>query len=127
MARNRKNQPGGIRLGPAVKVFVLCMFFGGSGVGYVWQKTQIHELGKKLKVAELALDRWRAENHRLAMQWNSLRSPSILEARIKELNLDLAQPAPQQILRLTEPDTPRAATKGTGPLAREGAEQVYAR
>lgn len=110
MARNRKAQAGNVRLWPALRVFILCLFFGSSGVGYVWQKTQILELGKQMKAAELLLDRWRAENHRLSIQWNALRSPPVLEARIKELNLELAQPVPQQIVRLSEPGLSRDAS-----------------
>lgn len=127
MARNRKNHAGAVRLGPAFKIFVLCMFFGGSGVGYVWQKNQIHQLGKQLKVAELALDRWRAENHRLALQWNSLRSPQLLEVRIKELNLDLAQPAAQQILRLAEPEARQPGRAAAAAVAQADPDRISSR
>ena len=41
MARNRKNQSAVVRFGPAVKALLLCLFIGGSGVGYVWQQNQL--------------------------------------------------------------------------------------
>ena len=110
MARNRKAQSGNVRLWPALRVFILCLFFGSSGVGYVWQKNQILQLGRQMKAAELLLDRWRAENHRLSSQWNALRSPPFLELRIKELNLELSQPLPQQIVRLSEPELPQGGS-----------------
>ena len=52
MAKNRVNQSAAIRFGPALKAFLLCLLIGGSGVGYVWQKSQIHELGKMIKARE---------------------------------------------------------------------------
>ena len=47
-----------------------------------------------------------------SIQWNALRSPSVLESRIKELNLELGQPLPQQIVRLTEPELLRGGSMG---------------
>ena len=45
MARNRKYQSAANRFGPALKAFLLCLLIGGPGVGYVWQKDQISQLG----------------------------------------------------------------------------------
>ena len=103
MARNRKNQAAAIRFGPALKAFVLCLMLGGSGVGYVWQKNQIYDLGQQMKKRETTLRTLQDQNEKLRKQLAAMRSPKFLEARIKELNLGLVQPQPGQILRLPEP------------------------
>ena len=48
MARNRKYQSAASRFGPALKAFLLCLLIGGSGIGYVWQKDQISQLGQQI-------------------------------------------------------------------------------
>lgn len=105
MARNRKNQPAAIRFGPALKAFLLCLIIGGSGVGYVWQKTQIDELGRNIRKHEMDLSQKREANKKLRDQLAMLRSPANLARRVgpQELNLGLVQPQPVQVWRLTEP------------------------
>jgi hypothetical protein len=105
MAKNRKNQPAAIRFGPALKAFLLCLIIGGSGVGYVWQKTQIDDLGRNIRRRETELLQKRESNKKLRDQLAMLRSPANLERRIgpRELNLGLSQPQPAQIWRLAEP------------------------
>lgn len=103
MARNRKHQPAAVRFGPALKAFVLCALIGGSGVGYVWQKTQIDELGRQIKKREIRLAELQEQNKKLANQLSLLRRPVELDKRVRELNLGLMPPQPSQILRLSEP------------------------
>src|ERR1043166_7637892 len=111
MARNRKYRSAAIRFGPALKAFLLCLLIGGSGVGYVWQKNQILQLGQQIKKREICVDKLQNENEKLRKQLGRLRSPQYLERRIKELNLGLAAVPPSQVWRLTEPshEPPRAA------------------
>jgi cell division protein FtsB len=124
MSRNRKNQSAAIRLAPAMKAALLCAFIGGSAIGYVWQKNQIIELGRTIKAREGQLGQLRAANLQLSKQVMTLRSPSYIERRIRELNLPLALPAQAQILRLVEMPVgeprPRndllAAGRNTGPV-----------
>lgn len=103
MARNRKYRSAAVRFGPALKAFLLCLVLGGSGVGYVWQKDQIVELGRQIKKRELRLVELADENEKLRKKLGALRSPLYLEARIKELNLGLVQPPATQVWRLSEP------------------------
>ncbi|HXU78773.1 MAG TPA: hypothetical protein VN794_19510 [Methylomirabilota bacterium] len=103
MARNRKYQSAAIRFGPALKAFLLCLLIGGSGVGYVWQKNQIYELGRQYTRRERRLEELQQQNEKLTKQLGVLRSPKVLEQRIKELNLGLEAPHPAQVWRLTEP------------------------
>jgi len=103
MAKNRKHQSAAIRFGPALKAFLLCLLIGGSGVGYVWQKNQIDQLGQQIKKRELHLKELQDQNEKLRRQMAFMRSPPFLEARIKELNLGLVPPQPSQIWYLKEP------------------------
>ena len=103
MARNRKHQSAAIRFGPALKAFLLCLMIGGSGIGYVWQKTQIDELGQQIRKRELRLVELQDSNKKLRDQLAMLRLPKMLEQRARELNLGLSQPQPAQIWRLAEP------------------------
>ena len=117
MARNRKHQPASLRFGPALKAVLLCLLIGGSGVGYVWLKTQVYELGQQIKKREVRLADLQAQNEKLRKQLATLHSPRFLEMRIKELNLGLAQPQPSQIWRLIEPPMNLPGTGSAGQLA----------
>ena len=103
MARNRKHQSAAIRFGPALKAFLLCLLIGGSGVGYVWQKNQIYDLGQQIRKREIHLKDLEDQNDKLRRQLAFMRSPPFLEARVKELNLGLVPPDPSQVWYLSEP------------------------
>jgi hypothetical protein len=103
MTRNRKYQSAAIRFGPALKAFLLCLLIGGSGVGYVWQKDQIAQLGRQIDQRELRLKELVKQSETLRRQLGTMRSPRSLERRIQELGLGLVPPQPAQVLRLTEP------------------------
>ena len=104
MARNRKYQSAAIRFGPALKAFLLCLLIGGSGVGYVWQKDQISQLGRQIKKRELRLGELEYQSDKLRKQLGTMRSPRFLERRIQELGLGLVPPQPMQVWRLAEPE-----------------------
>lgn len=103
MARNKRNQPASVRFGPALKAALLCLVIGGSAVGYVWQKTQIYELGKQIRAREAALAKFQDDNKKLRDQLALLRSPARLDERAQQLKLGLVPPQPQQVVRLKEP------------------------
>jgi len=109
MARNRKHQAASIRFGPALKAFLLCLLIGGTGVGYVWQKNQIFELGQQIKTREMRLDQLQAQNKKLERQLGTMRTPAFLEKRNIDLKLGLVTPARTQIWLLPEParESPR--------------------
>src|SRR5215472_6958243 len=121
MARNRKNRSAAIRFGPAANAFVLCLLVGGSGIGYVWQKNQIYELGQDIKKRELHLSQLHDQNEQLSKQLALMRTPAFLMDRIEKLNLGLGPPQPGQVCRLDEPgrDIPKSE-QGT-PEASPGA------
>ena len=103
MARNRKYQSAAIRFGPVLKAFLLCLLIGGSGVGYVWQKDQISQLGQQIKKRELRLTDLENQSEKLRKQLATMRSPRFLERRIQELGLGLVPPQQTQVWRLAEP------------------------
>ncbi len=109
MARNRKYRSAVVRFGPALKAFGLCLLIGGSGVGYVWQKNQIFELGRLIRQREQRLKGMAEQNGRLRTQLATMRLKGFLEKRIRDLNLGLAPPAASQVWYLPEParDAPR--------------------
>ena len=112
MARNRKNRSSEIRFGPVLKALLLCLVIAGAGVGYVWQKEQIEGLSRQIDERGVKLGKLIEENENRKRVLADLRSLPCVEARIKELNLGLAQPGPTQIWHLAEPlrQTPKAAS-----------------
>ncbi|MGB7767237.1 MAG: septum formation initiator family protein [Verrucomicrobiia bacterium] len=103
MAKNRRNQSAAIRFGPALKALFLCLVIAGLAVGYVWQKSQIYQLGQQITSCEHRLAQLRDENQRLGDQLAVLRSPVMLDQRVRALNLGLVPAQPTQIYRLVEP------------------------
>lgn len=101
MAKNRKNQAAAIRFGPALKASFLCLLIAGSAVGYVWQKSQVYQLGKQIRETESRLAQLERNNQMLSDQLADLRSPVKLDQRARNLGLVPAQPA--QVVRLSEP------------------------
>ena len=119
MARNRKYQSAAIRFGPALKALLLCILIGGSGVGYVWQKNQIYQLGKQIKQREVCLEKLEEQNEKNRRQLGMMRGPQYLEKRIKELNLGLVPAQPSQVWRLTEAAPESHRTRPERPVAVE--------
>jgi len=103
MAKNRKNQSAAIRFGPALKALFLCLLIAGSAVGYVWQKSQIYQLGQQIRQREIRLARLQNDDRKLSDQLSILRSPTMLDRRARKLNLGLSPAQPMQVLRLAEP------------------------
>ncbi len=89
MARNRKYQSAAIRFGPALKALLLCLLIGGTGVGYVWQKNQIYQLGQQRRQREMRLALLEEQNEKLSRQLQTMQLPQSLERRIQELGLGL--------------------------------------
>ncbi len=102
MAKNRRAESAAVRFGPAIKAFLLCFLIGGSAIGYVWEKNQIHYWGEQIKKAENRLNELRTLNKIRADQLAALTSPVALDLRVKRMNLGLVQPSLSQVLRLVE-------------------------
>jgi hypothetical protein len=102
MARNRKNQSAAVRFGPAIKALLLCLFIGGSGIGYVWYKNQVAVLGQQIKEREIRLAELQRQNKASRSHLDALCSPVALDERVKKLNLGLVAPPVSQIVRLLD-------------------------
>ena len=72
-------------------------------MGYVWQKSQIYQLGQQIRQREVRLARLQNDDRKLSDQLSILRSPTMLDRRVRELNLGLLPAQPMQVLRLAEP------------------------
>jgi hypothetical protein len=68
----------------------------------VWQKQQINTLGGQIKENEIQLEELRRENKRRGDTLAFLMSPQELDARLRQLNLNLEVPRPEQIVVLVE-------------------------
>ena len=99
---NRKQRSSTVRFGPALKAVVICLVTCSLGMGYVWQKQQINSLGQQIKENEIVLEELKRENKRRGDNLAYLMSPQELDARLRQLNLDLVVPKPEQIVVLQE-------------------------
>jgi hypothetical protein len=113
MSKNRKNQAAAIRFGPALKASFLCLLIAGSAIGYVWQKNEIKHLGQQIADREKQRDQLLKDNRMLADQLASLRSPVMLDQRVRELKLGLAPAQPGQKFVLVEPVSTALDRKAT--------------
>ena len=99
---NRKKGGSTVRFGPALKAVLICLVTCSLGLGYVWQKQQINNLGQQIKGNEITLEELKRENKRRGDNLAYLMSPQELDARLRELNLALVVPKPEQIVVLQE-------------------------
>ena len=116
---NRKTGKTAVRFGPALKAVLICLVTCSLGLGYVWQKQQINTLGEQIKENEINLEELRRENKRRGDRLSFLMSPQQLDARLRQLNLDLEVPRPEQIVVLVE-------QRETSPMAAESGRETKA-
>ncbi|HEY1173205.1 MAG TPA: hypothetical protein VGH19_17685 [Verrucomicrobiae bacterium] len=102
MARNRKNEAAGVRFGPAIKAVLLCLFIAAAAIGFVWQQSQIGALGKEMKERETKLAELKRQNQLRNDQLRWMRSPQVIDARVRELQLGLVPVQPAQVVRMVE-------------------------
>ena len=101
MARHQKSQSAAIHFGAALKALFLCLLIAGSAVGYVWQKSEVYQLGQQIRQREIHLKQLQKQNQQFSDDLSALRSPLRLDRRAMKLGLEPAQPT--QVLRLPEP------------------------
>jgi hypothetical protein len=99
--RRRKTAP--LKVKTVVAVASLCGGVCLAGIVYVWAKTEVHTLGRQLKTLEVQLDELKRTNHLFERRYATMCTPQKLDAAVKMLNLGLAAPTPDQIVRLVEP------------------------
>ncbi len=122
MLPNRSQPVRASRIGPGMPWLLLLLLGSVAGVGYVGEKYTVYTLGQDKKRYENLLDDACHKTARLRVELDTMQVPRTLESRIKELNLGLVQPQPEQILRLVEPTAGGTAGRsGTEPFVNQGA------
>ena len=101
-ARNRKRKEAQISIGSWVKALSFCVVLGGLAMGYVWQKSQIHQIGILLNKKEVRLELLKGENERWSQMRAEMRSTQKLYERVNKLGLGLMMPTPEQVLKLSD-------------------------
>jgi len=100
----KKEKKSGPPTASIVFVGLACFFVVIAGAGYLWNKSQIHELGQQIKGYELRLEAAHRRHLALQRDYATNCSPAYLDWRVKMLKLDLGLPQPDQIVKL--PDGP---------------------
>ena len=101
-ARNRRRKENSLSIGSWFRAVALCILLGGLAMGYVWQKSQIHQLGALLQKKEVRLDLLKGENERWQQMRAEMRSTQNLYERVRKLGLGLIMPTPEQVLKLSD-------------------------
>ena len=101
-ARNRKRKEAQLSIGSWVNALSFCVVLGGLAMGYVWQKSQIHQIGILLNKKEVRLDLLKGENERWSQMRAEMRSTQKLYERVNKLGLGLVMPTPEQVLKLSD-------------------------
>lgn len=100
MKKSRKEVAVGT--GWLIKAMIVCLFIGGSCVGYLWQKNQVHKLGRRIQNLERELDQLERGNERLRQRYSTMMSRPEIKRRLAEWGSDLREPSPEQIHRIRE-------------------------
>ena len=104
MSHNRKKYDSPLSVGSWIRAVLLCLLLGGTAMGYVWQKSQIHQIGTEVRKKEMRLELLKGDNEGWQQMRAEMRSTQNLYDRVRKLGLGLAMPQPEQVLRL--PDLP---------------------
>ena len=86
-----------------ISTIVICAAVCLAGVGYLWGKTEVWRLSRDFKKLELRRDELKRNNDVLQREYAAMCTRDRLTARVRELNLGLAMPQPNQIVRIREP------------------------
>lgn len=98
--KNNGNAPNGRLL---LSIITAVAFLSVAALGYLWQQTEIHALGRQMKKLEVTLDHLKRANERLNRAYAEMCTPGALDLRIRQMGLGLVAPHPSQIVRMSEP------------------------
>ena len=102
MSRNRKKYDSPLIVGAWIRAVLLCLLLGGTAMGYVWQKSQIHQIGTEVRKKEMRLELLKGDNEGWQQVRAEMRSTQNLYDRVRKLGLGLAMRQPEQLLRLSD-------------------------
>jgi cell division protein FtsB len=124
--KNRKREGALLKMLPVTRGLLLCGIIASIGFGYVWQKNSIIKLGDDIRQHEQQLDALHKRNVVLLDQVATLKSPRVIEYKVKSWNLGLAMPKESQIVRVADPmltpvktDTPEQRASVSRPTDRQ--------
>ena len=103
---NRRKAMAAVRLSVLLRGGLLVALVGMTGLGYVWQKNQIYQMGNQIRQQERELEGLRKKQAVLRVQVAELKSPRFLWAKCQHWNLGLLVPRDAQVVRLPEPTVP---------------------
>jgi len=98
-----KNRQTAIQASVVAKVVALSLFLGGSGVGYVYQKNQIHALHRRATANEESLHELRQQRDLIKLGLEQTISRERLELSARLFQLPLGKPERNRIIVLPEP------------------------
>ena len=98
-----RRRVGALKPKTVIASIVVCGAVCLAGIGYVWAKTQIWGLSKEIKKLEVRRDELKRGNEALQRTYAGMCTHERLAARVKELQLGLSAPTPNQMIRLPEP------------------------
>ena len=98
-----RRRVGALKPKTVITSIVVCSAICLAGIGYVWAKTQLWELGKDQKKLEVRRDYLRRGNEGLQRTYAAMCTHERLAARVKDLQLGLSAPTNNQIIKLPEP------------------------
>lgn len=100
-----KKRPAAVQASTVAKVVALSIFLGGSGVGYVFQNSQIKGLEGQLKANAGVLGDLEITQHQLQNDLNQATRRDRLQELAQHFHLNLQQPPIEMLRRLPEPQT----------------------
>jgi len=101
------NKSNAVNATTVAKVLALSLFLGGSGVGYVYQKGQIHGLIKQRDANDLKIYDLSRRSDTLKVRMAGVTARAQLELAGRQFQLDLRMPEPGQVITLPEPKIER--------------------
>lgn len=96
----RRSKATSMKPRTVISSIVACTAICLAGIGYVWAKSQVWALGKVQKQLEQRLEELKRDNSILQRTYAAMCAPARLDARVRELNLGLVAPNPNQIVRM---------------------------
>jgi hypothetical protein len=98
-----RRKTGALKPRTVIASIVVCGAICLAGLGYVWAKTELWGLSREIKKLEVRRDELKRGNEGLQRTYAAMCTHERLGARVKELQLGLAAPTQNQMLRLPEP------------------------
>lgn len=96
-------QSATVRFTTVLKVLLLCVLFGGSGLGYVWQQKEYDQLKATLRELQTESFTREAEIRDLRASSENRLLDRDIALEIEKRNLSLTERRPEQVIRIRDP------------------------